>query len=375
MFLNGYCQYVLVALFPLMFSSKVRFDLTSFLVLLFSFIYTLFTYLTGETYTLSALIFGFIYPILLYQVSSYIVNRNSSASSSLFVFALMAFFLNYPAVFNCIKDTIDTGEIINVTRMIFSDSGELTRSATGYGMALSVMCGSVGMILLKARTQTDMAIRYILIIGSIGALFSVIHLVNRTGLVLAFVSIILAIATPPISTKKVVYTLFSLTAIIIITSLVIDIQFIWDIADSYESRETGGNDSSSYGGRTELWSAGLQQLYTQPLGNPDGVYVNNRYRYAHNLWIDCGINGGLLSLLILLAITFIGVKALYRSLKMKYLTTFEKAMLLITFLTFILQSSVEPVLKGLPQFFWLFLFFIGIIHNLNNKYKAISMYS
>lgn len=370
LWMGGYCMYVMIALLPICLLYYRKIDGTCLLVIIFSVLYTFFKYINGHIYTPSSLIFDLIFPFIMYQAGAYLVKRQRSPKSAILLLCLMAIALALPAILDNIKDAITTGQLINVSREILSDTGEVTRSATGYGIMLAIMDGCLGIALLKPSNRFDFRLKIMIAIISVLALFATIHLLNRTGLVIAAISIICVVFLPPYSFKKSVYTFVSL--IIVLGAAIYflgDSVFLLDAVNEYEARNSGGGSVSSYGGRSELWSAAINQLFTEPFGNCKGVYINGRYRYAHNLWLDTGAYAGIFPLLALIWITVIYFRSIIRMYRLRYFNRFEKNTLVLIAVALFLQMNTEPIMQGVPQFFWYFIFFISIISTLNNKYR------
>lgn len=367
---GGYCLYILVLLFPLAIMNFRAIDWTCMLIIVFSIIYTFVNYMNGHEYTPSSFIFDLLFPFIVYQAGTYIVRRQTQPQSAIVLLTAMAVCLALPAIVANITDAVTTGSIINVSRKILDETGEKSRSATGYGMMLAIVDGSLGVIMLKAVNKIDSRLKLIIILASLCAVFSTIHLVNRTGIVLSIISMAVVVVLPPHSFKKSMYVFCSLIiAVLAALYFLNETSFIADALESYESRDTGAGSVLTYGGRSELWSAGFSQLFSQPLGNKDGVYLNYSYRYAHNLWIDAGIKGSLPCFFILIAIAiafFVNLKKIY---KQNCLTRFERNVLVLIGVAIFLQLCTEPVIEGVPQFFWYFLFFTSVITSINNKYQ------
>lgn len=363
--LNEYCHYIMIILLPYV-MSRTQVSKNCILVMLFSVCYFLMKFFNGYEYSLSEAIFDLFYPFIMYQAGTLIIRKQSNPTPGVIIIVALAIFHAGPAIYYCIMDVIKTGELINRSRYILSDTGEITRSATGYGMMLALMNGSIGLGLVEAQNIIDKRIKIVILIISIGSLFSVIHLVNRTGIILSALSLLIAALLPPISIKKLRYVFLIL--MISIGALVYwggESVFFSDVQEMYDDRNS---DFVTYGSRKELWTAGIQQLFLQPLGNSKGVSVKGYYHYAHNLWLDVGIKGSIFSIFILIILTIILMKNLLLVYKKQYLNNFKKAILVIMCATCLLQSFVEPVIEGDPRLFWFLIFYMSIITNLNLKY-------
>lgn len=369
MWMGGYCMYVLIVLLPIILFYYRRIDGTSLLILIFSILYTYFQKSNGHAYTPSSLIFDLLFPFIVYQAGAYLVERQRSPKSSLLLLCLMALALAIPAITDSVNDAISTGQLINVSRAIKENTEDVARAATGYGMMLAIMAGCIGIVLLKPNNKLDARLKVIIAIASVLAIFATIHLVNRTGLVLAAISIVCVVFLPPYSFKKNVYTVVSLIVIAgVVFYFLGDSAFFSDALDQYDARDTGGGSVDSAGGRTERWEAAISQLTAQPWGSDKGLCLNGQYTYAHNMWLDTGVYAGITPMLLLIWITVIYIRSIIKMYRVEYLNQFEKNTLILIGVALFLQLNTEPVLQGLFQFFLYFIFYLSILNNLNRKY-------
>lgn len=369
---GGYCMYVLIVLLPIVLFHYRKIDGTCLLILSFSILYTYFQYSNGHAYTPSALIFDLIFPFIIYQTGAYLVERQQSSKSTMILLCLMAIAMALPAIMNSVTDAIRTKQLINVSREIMSNDGELTHGATGYGMMLAILDGCLGIILLKPGNKLDSRLKVILSILSVLAIFSTIHLVNRTGLILAAVSIVCVVLLPPYSYKKNLYTFVSL---IVVAGTFIyflgDSAFLSDALNQYDARDSGVGSVSSYGGRSERWDAALNQLTTEPWGNKKGLQLNGQYTYAHNLWLDTGLYAGIIPMVLLIWIAVIYIQSIIKMYRFEYLNQFERNTLVLIGVALFLQLNTEPVMQGLFQFFLYFIFYTSVVSNMNRKYGTV----
>lgn len=368
LFLKGYCMYLLILLLPYAVRSNVATDKPFWVIAAFSVVYFLTNLLLGKNYPPSSIVFDLIYPSMIYLTGVWVVNKSTSPKSVVVLCSAMAMCLAFPAICNNLIDFVRTGKLINVSRIILMDDGITFRSATGYGMMLAVACGCFGIILEKATDRIDRRLRVLFAIFSVLALFSTVHLLNRTGIVLAAVSVAIVILQPPVSAKRIMWTFVALLAAVAVLALVLGGSGLSNLFDLYVSRNMGTGSFASYGGRSERWALAISQLFDQPFGNPEGLWFHDRYNYAHNMWLDAGINGGIFCLVLLVAFTVGMLVAVVRMMKAAYLTRFEKTLMLLVCVAVLLQAFMEPVIEGLGQLFWFFIFYASVVRKMNIKY-------
>lgn len=358
---NGYCSYVLVLLFPLLFISRL--NGVSLSIILFSIIYTLRISKSGEVMTLSAYVLNLFFPIILYQTGIYLGKRFRYPGSGIYLLTIMAVCVALPAIIFNIQDIIATGQLVNPMRIVTFGDSEGFRSATGYGLMVSLLCGSIGCLFIPmVKYRPDRILKFVILIGCIGALITTIHLVNRTGLVLAAISIAVSLALPPHNFKRILYLTL---AIIIIAGIFVfyinEFQGYFDVLDAYTERNSGVSSIDSAGGRTERWTEGIKQIFEEPFGNSRGLRWDGGYNYAHNLVLDAGLKGGVICLLISLFLVLVFLRYIWTMRKANAITGFERDVTIFLGVTLVAQSMVEPVIDALPQYFWYFLFFLGML--------------
>lgn len=242
--LSGYGHYLLILLLLDVFIS-FRITINSILTLLFGIIYTVTMYLGGIHMDPSIMIFYLLYPFILYQVGFSISSKLTGFSSNTVIISILICLFATPAIISCIKDTIKTGQLINSMRLITS-SNDTARSATNYGMMLSMTLGCIGLLFYQTRNKFVNTIKIGLILFSLLSLFSTIHLINRTGLALSLISIILVLVIQPLDIKRLCYCLVVvLIGTLIFTFVFEDSIFYNDAVSFYETRDSGVGFCSS----------------------------------------------------------------------------------------------------------------------------------
>lgn len=362
---KGYLGYLDILLLPVLIFTA--YDSVSIAVIVFSLAYTLSLQVNGAVLTPSAKIFNLLYPIIFYQAGIFVGKKFKLPRSGIYLIVLMTILLGLPAIIANVHDAVSTGVMINPLRSVSFDENDAMRSATNYGMMLSLLCGSLGVILLRAKQSYDQIAKILVIAGAVGALFGTVHLVNRTGILLALISCVLAVVQPPIRVKDLLHLALTAVVIYLVFSVFFeDSKFLFDAILSYNNRDTGISSIDTAGGRDELWIGGLLQIFQTPEGNPNGL-VGYRNVYAHNMIIDGGVKGGIVCFILLLFIFVQFVISVVKTRAVKCFSEFERKYLVLLGATFCLQSMVEPVLDGVPSFFWFMLFFMGYLRRMISK--------
>lgn len=106
--------------------------------------------------------------------------------------------------------------------------------------------------------------------------------------------------------------------------------------------------------------AGIEHVFKHPLGVEPFV-VSGQGNFAHNLWIDTGIRGGILSMLCLIVIAIKIIRLSVQIVRCKLFTVFERKVFTMLSVGFMMQLMVEPILQGSPQYFALFIFYWSVL--------------
>lgn len=327
---------------------KKWWDSTALILFVFSLFYSMMSVMTdqfGSGFTLIAILTS---PVGLYRFGQWLMYTfyEDKIRQKLFLFIISAYLL--PLFILTFKDVALVG-IVNVSRVMMGDldSGE-SLAATLYGMMSSIGIACVASLVAKNQS---FAIRFLYIILSLLSLFVVIHLVNRTGLIVFAICLFTSLIFS--TNMRLSKIISSLIIIAILAVVVVKIGIIGeDIISAYMNREmSAASDATQLGGRSDIWADAIHQLTTHPLGW-------ERVRYAHNLWLDIARVGGWLALLFFIIPTFKWVGNCFRLIR-KSMTPFLLLILSMNIAMF-LSSFVEPVIEGSMLFFSLFMMIWGV---------------
>lgn len=229
-----------------------------------------------------------------------------------------------------------------------------TLAATLYG--LNVSLGFVGLaIFVYYRKTLNVGVRILFLTLSVFSLITVIHLVNRTGLVL------LVLCFVAVTFYNMRRSFWRVLGVLVIGAIVVYFvySFGWvgeEVLQAYEDREIEGHSIAESGGRTARWIDAIKLLFEYPWGYSDlrGVTVH----YAHNLWLDVGRVAGVLPFVVLL------IAAILYGINFLKLLSRNDGFLCSIFLAynvvFFLSCMVEPILEGMPLYFYLYVMLWGM---------------
>lgn len=367
----GYSMYLLVLLIPIiLFQYNVRFNDGLMLTILFSLAYTVPLLFHKDVPNAAILIFTLIYPPLFYLIPRYLFSRFNNPVSILIVTIMLTLCIALWSIMVNIQDTAISGSVVNITRSLkYSMPGfEGENSATAHNMMLSLAIGGIGMLFVKIRNQFDKKIKIFLIIFGFLSLFAAIHLLNRTALFLAVFACMVPVALAGSSIKRTAW-IFAIMGILVIVYLFFIQDSIWfgDISEGFLWRNSVGGSLESGNDRDIRWLAAINQMPSYPWGT-DELIMNGKLAYAHNLWLDCGIQAGWIAFIILIFITYKFIKSAYKCvIKYKTVPFFWRNYLAIIAVVLLLQSAVEPVIQGVFVLFLMMFYLWSLFGVLNSK--------
>lgn len=369
---NGYAFYILIALFPLLFRAESKVCLA---VWAFSLTYS-YPFMFRDDTVMSSFLFILLYPGIAMSAGLFLGRRLRNPQTGLLTLVLMFCCLALPVILANVIDFIETRSFINVSRTVAYNSTGDVRGATGYGMMAALAVGCCGLFLLQARNFFDSRLKVLLLVFSIGAVFSCVHLVNRTGLVLAVVSCLAALFVPPYSKKKIVYVvIMAIVALVVFFYFFGDAFEMADAVEAYNKRDHGNSEVSTLSGRTDRYIAAIKMIIEEPWGDIRGLVFEGRGTYAHLMVLDAGVISGVIPMVILLILEVYFALTLFKAFRKEYLSCFERGLVLLIMVTYVLQTMVEPIIQGSPQFFVIMFFASGLFSAMNRRFGGFKVKS
>lgn len=355
--LLGYNIYLLFAFSVLCYvfiPYKKYWDKVAVSLFLFSLFYALIL-LINEKNTSSYLPISYVIsPIAFYRFGRLSMNifKEDNSRKKILMFSILLY-LGYFFLL-IFKDILIVG-IVNQSRSLFDVGGKSTMAATLYGLMTSIGIGCIAVIFVK---KENFWIRLGFITLALLALLGVIHLVNRTGVVIFVACIVFSFF---ISTKFNIPKMLGALFILLILGFVVIQTGLVDqsVLDAYAQREESStHNASSMGGRSDMWLFAIGSLFTSPFG-----WESVGYTYAHNMWLDIARMAGLLAFIPFLIATILHGKNLLKLVRNRYLTNFTAIIISIN-VAMLLSSFVEPVIEGSFLFFCILMMIWGITKSL-----------
>ena len=314
-------------------------------VALFSISYTAILLINGLAESLSEAFVTLLSPICFYLAGSQLARNNEKRldPEKITLILITSFaLLTYIRTFQ----SINALGVVNASRVLVFGNKEVVLSATLYG--LNVAFGLTGLALFIFHKHSIYRLVYLLIFTF--SILLVIHLVNRTGIVLAGAAVVLCFV------YSLKYKKLNFSTVILLLFLASCVFWFTGNADVNSAYEARADSVSSGGGRSQLWEASIECLLKYP-----GGWVNEPgaiQQYAHNLWLDIARQTGWIPFIFMLIASIAAIRKMYILLmndkNMQYIWLFTLNG------TFFLAAMVEPVIEALPSFLYIGAFLWGL---------------
>ncbi len=357
-FKQGYIFGYFLLLFLISNTSNFIFKLDQLgaLILIFSLVYSTF-YSFNPDLGIQFIFIYALFPITFYALGKYKYVEKPYLFQNTKGLILIAFIFSVTALISTTNSLLENGyNIINRNVDNFWTGLEENATYTGGFFALN-MC--IPGLLMINWTKSKLFYKILLVILFVLSLVCVLRLGSRTQLVISAFSIFVAAfyLMARQSSKK---NLFFLSAIFILANIIItyvsidkDSDFISAYTTRMESKKYGANTA---GGRTERWEKSFEILWEKPLG-----WSLDEFGYSHNLWLDVLRVGGIISFILLLIVSFLSFKMLFKNLRRNKEIDPFLGTTAVFFMAFNLLFFVEPIFEGYFEIFVLHCFYLGLL--------------
>lgn len=337
-----------LSFFLLYIVARGSYDKTSIQLCLFSFTYSLFVFINNSV-SITELLSYLICPISFYLLGQKIFRESSSEDDLVTVFILIILASNVILWVNNITDSIQHG-IVNVSRVIENDT-QRDISATLQGLILSIGISGVAYVIVCGSIFNWKSL--MMLCFSLLSLFSTIHLVNRTGMGIFAIAVIVSMLY--MFRKKKIYIILSIVIMYVVYLLLNHYEIInEEVFEAYEARSF---DQNTGGGRIEIWSVSFIELLNNPLGWT-GVEIGFSKGFCHNLWLDIARRAGWIPFILF---TIITIRKILELIKLALHSNKPFVGYFTAFITCTLTTCfLEPVIEGVSIYFYLLCFLWGI---------------
>lgn len=323
----------------------------------------------------------YLFPPCYYLVGAYLGNKYRK-NEKVLIFILFTVVVMYAAYdLSLILYSVFSGDGgVLKDRLILDANGDVTRTATGFAIIMSVLIAGISLIITPKQKGITKWIRISGVALGLLALYGMMTIVTRTSLFEAVVMILFSVyvlLTDNDKDGKKNSRLFAFgLAIVILGGIVYylfqktSLSIILDVFNAFEARNTEGSDIGDAGGRLRFWSMAIEDLLMHPFGTPTGRISSGTY--SHNMWLDIGITAGWIPFLIILVISIKNACYSLRLLKDKSYDYMTRLYFVAMFLCFIMGCFVEPVLDNVYRHFLVYLFFCGMVSEMRPKSYSVS---
>lgn len=340
-----YCT-ILFSIVALVYLYDKRYnDAKTLWLLLFSILYVVILFLSGNVGSYAELIGYAISPYAFYRFGKFAVDKYA-ASGLLGTFVLLTIFVFALNLYASTIQDINSNGFMNLTRALETEGRESAMNATLLGLNASL--GFMGLATCFAYPKFYRNVTAILfILMSVMSLVVVLHLVNRTGIVV-LVAVTLVAMTHMLRKHKG-RMLVAMFAVFLILGYCLQSGLLnEDLFMAYAERNEE-TDIASGGDRFWRWGEAIHHMFAYPLG---WSTMRIKDYYVHNLWLDVARVAGIIPFLCLMIATILSVKDVFKI--YKAIPTILTTMLIVIYLCFFISSMVEPVIEGFPLYFYLF---------------------
>lgn len=268
-------------------------------------------------------------------------------------FFVLMLSLSFEHIIVTMGDIYEVG-LVNPLRHLETVDEELQRSVTQRVIDMSLFIGSISFITFGTKDSTLRRFKLLYILFGIIALLCSLHYVSRTGIAIFVITFVACVVY-----RWKILSVKTLLLIVVAIGLWGIIQQT-ELFSVYAAREVEGSSISDAGSRSPLWQWGWETI----LKNPFGLSISKHDHYAHNMWLDFGVKGGLIVFVMMVVLSCVNI---YKSLKIvanKYESNAFRFIVVILSVSFFLAAFTEAVPDGNQVFFFTYFFWCGFINNI-----------
>ena len=332
-------------------------DLMGKWIITFSAVYCLVGKSTGFISDFSTFFALSIPLFFFYCFGSYVQETLQSRKQVLNFLLITLALYSFEIYSTVIHSIIETRSVVNDTRL-FNFGGDESRRMTATLVGLGASLGFAGLpMALMIKESKITRLLYLLVF--ICSLLTTIHLVNRTGLVVGFATMLAtSLYYYRSNNKKILIAVAFCIALLLFRTYtdVID----QEVVDAYTERNE--SDLSTGGGRIERWNYAIGQLFSHPFGWAENNGTTKSF--VHNMWLDIAKVTGIFPFFFLVIPTFLSIKALIQLIHRKQ--DIIVALFVSLNICFFLSCFVEPVYGGLHLFLYV------MVWGMQNRYMRNS---
>lgn len=346
-------------------------DKNFLLTLAFSLLYPLSIFFNNDIPNSYTIFIGyFVFPPTFYFLGQYLIKKYPSAQTVYFLIFFVCFFLCLIPFLSNVYSVIENGFMSIRTIKLLWNKENAVLNATNLGSYFAINLTLLPLIFSRKKSATEKKYSFLALFLVIISLFSIINMLNRTGLVIFLCSLLVYIILSEKRTNALI-VLFILTGIFLIlyTFNIEGFRTWFEFSNYYERlTETGIHNEP----RLRLWQEAIRVIFIRPFGN-NSIMGGN---FAHNLWLDVGIKAGLIPMVALLVLTLSVLFDIIQIINNKNNAEFLRLLIAGCGIAFYITFFLEPIIAGYLILFFLYCFICGIItgykKHVNNQLENIS---
>lgn len=341
----------------------------TFWLFVFSIVYLVINNVHGLIETRSFFII-YLFPPVFFMAGSYFGRKYKTNETALLLIVFITICMYEAYDFFYLTNSVLHDEAIVIKeRRIYDDNEEIARAATGYALMLSLFIAGLSLLFSPKQSGVLKWIKILgIVLGAI-AVFDMVKIVTRTSIIELFVvlffSVFMMLRERNFGRGGRGFLIGCLIFLILAYVIIHNSNF-YAIVNAYEEREINEYSTGTVGGRSGLWLVALKLILSHPFGILSGR-VTATGGYAHNMWLDVGIKGGWIPLIILIIISVRNVCQSFKLLKSKTYSYFTRLYFFSLFIVFMLGCFVEPVLDSVYNHFLVYLFFCGMVGEMTHN--------
>lgn len=302
----------------------------------------------------------FVGAVSYYYLGHYFAIKYPDDYSIYAIFFVLMFSLSFEHIIVTMRDIFEVG-LVNPLRHLETVDDEHRRSVTQRVIDLSLFIGSISFITFSTKDHTLRRLKLFYILFGIIALLCSLHYVSRTGVAIFIISFVICVI---FRWKILSFRTFLLVFITVGLWRVIQQTELFSV---YASREVEGSSILDAGSRAPLWQWGWETI----LNNPWGLNSSKHNHFAHNMWLDFGVKGGIIVFVMMVFLTCANILKSFKIVARKYESNAFRFIVLLLSVCFFLAAFSEAIPDGNQVFFFTYFFWCGFINNIvHSRRKA-----
>ena len=337
-------------------------DKKAFFIILFSVLYVIMCILQGMNSSSGLMACILVAPITFYMFGKTVVANAAKPTHLLIILGIVALVFSAELYYRTIIDVQAYG-YVKISHHL-GDRLDIEDDFAATLYALNASLGLVGFSIFFSKYRKKWLLTFLYTALFVLSFISVTHLVSRTGVVVMVMTLVVLALYNIMDRKHSNLMPVILVGIIVAIGYFIlsDTGGMIDVVFAYQDKgSVSGSDIASASSRVGRWLFALRNLFSHPLGWSDIA----RDYYAHNLWFDVDRIAGIIPFVLLVTVTVLSIKDV-----MVIIKTHDKTVVPVVLAFYVAISLccfVEPVIEGLAIYFFLYMFYVGVVDQLSNK--------